>query len=128
MHSNHTLKSENPFTPLCMRKLVGQPLHPDGQDEANHGALSDTLGSKRGLITHPGQHNTQVSEILQHDHVQKYTFKKYISCKHHFRCLDGSLEQVNKTLEVSFDTFKLEYFLLYIFFWWSRRRSWGPWF
>ena len=60
MHSNHTLKSENPFTPLCMRKLAGQPLHPDGQDEANHGALSDTLGSKHGLTTHPGQHKIQV--------------------------------------------------------------------
>lgn len=33
MHSNSTLKSENPSS---MRKLVGLPLHPDVQDEASN--------------------------------------------------------------------------------------------
>ena len=49
------------------------------------------------------QHKIQVfMQFSQLDHVRKYTLLKHISCKHHFRWLDRSLKQVNKTLEVPF--------------------------
>lgn len=72
MHGNHTLKRGNPFS---VRKLVGQRLHPDRQDEANH----DTLSVRHDQTKHPkAAENTGLYAIPTAYCVCKHTLLKVI--------------------------------------------------